>query len=473
MSAELCPTNSILIVDDEVSVLNSLRLSLKSNGINNILCVQDSRDVLDTLSKHRTGIVLLDLTMPYISGQELLSRIREDFPEIATIVITGTNEVSTAVECIKLGALDYFVKAVETGRLIASVNRVIEIQELKKENSSLKNRIFSNKLKYPDAFVDIITRNIKMKAVFLYIESIAETNHPVLINGKTGVGKEHIARVIHYLSRRRGEYVPVNISGFDDNIFSDTLFGHRKGAYTGAENSRSGLVEIANSGTLFLDEIGDLSHSSQVRLLRLLDTNEYFPLGSDIAKIADARIVAATNKDLVEELENGRFRKDLYYRLTTHKVQIPALSERMDDLPILIEYFIETSARELGKKAPTPPPELFSLLETYHFPGNIRELKSMIFDAVSRHKSGKLSLNVFKSVIGNQSGSRAEKNFGELFSNLEQLPTLEEAREGLIGEAVKRAGGNQSVAARLLGITHQALNKHFQRKRDAGSKAVG
>ena len=208
-----------------------------------------------------------------------------------------------------------------------------------------------------------------------------------------------IAKAVHLLSNRKGEFVPVNVAGLDENVFTDTLFGHKKGAFTGADRARIGLVEQASGGTLFLDEIGDLSADLQVKLLRLLQEGEYFPLGSDVTKRSDARVVVATNQELQTLQESGKFRKDLYYRLCAHHVHIPPLRERREDLPLLAEHFLEKSSEALGKKKPTPPKELFILLSSYHFPGNIRELKSMIWDAVSYHKIGKLSLDAFKTHI--------------------------------------------------------------------------
>ena len=251
-------------------------------------------------------------------------------------------------------------------------------------------------------------------------------------------------------------------------MFADTLFGHRKGAFTGADQSRSGLVEQASGGTLFLDEIGDLSPTSQVKLLRLLQEGEYLPLGSDVGKRSDARVMVATNQDIQALQEAGKFRKDLYYRLCCHQIHIPPLRERREDLPILLDHFLEKASETLGKNKPTPPRELFTLLSTYRFPGNIRELQSIILDAVSSHKSGKLSMEGFKSYIRQKQPTldidskhllQGEKL---MVSFSEQLPTLKQTEQLLISEAMKRARRNQAIAAQLLGITRQALNKRLK-----------
>jgi DNA-binding NtrC family response regulator len=456
------------MVDDEMQTLNSFDFVLRSASMNHMVRCQDSRTVMAIFSSQEIEVMLLDLSMPYVSGEELLSMVTKDFPEVPVIVITGSNDVETAVRCMKSGAFDYMVKPVEKSRLISGVKRAIEIRELQRENKWLRAHVLSDQLEHPEVFSGIITNSPAMKSIFQYIEAISPSPQPVLITGETGVGKELVAKAIHQLSHRTGPFVPVNVAGLDDNVFADTLFGHRKGAFTGADQTRSGMVEQASGGTLFLDEIGDLSPASQVKLLRLTQDGEFFPLGSDVAKRSDARVVVATNQDLQTLQSFSKFRKDLYYRLCAHHVHLPPLRERREDLPLLIDYFLEAASQTLGKKKPTPPAELFTLLSTYHFPGNVRELQSMILDAASSHQSGKLSLEVFKSYIRQKHpaidvDSKALLT-GEdlLISFSDQLPTLKQAERSLISEAMKRAKGNQAIAAQLLGITRQALNKRLK-----------
>jgi len=313
----------------------------------------------------------------------------------------------------------------------------------------------------------IITGNKDMFSVFEYIHSTAPSSQPILITGETGTGKELVAKSIHKASKVKGEMVTVNAAGLDDNVFSDTLFGHIKGAFTGADRPRRGLIEKANFGTLFLDEIGDLTSMSQVKLLRLLQEGEYLPIGQDESKHSSARILTATNVNLWLLEGQGRFRKDLNYRLRTHHINIPPLRDRLDDLPLLVNHFLKKAAKSLNKKKPTAPKELISLLSTYSFPGNIRELEAMIFDAVSRHTERILSLHTFKSHMDRvrkaEKRNRKKDENGHLSVAFpEELPTIKEATKILVDEAMKRASGNQTIAAKMLGISRQALGKRLR-----------
>ena len=470
MKESVYPEFPVILVDDEEQALDSFEIALRSANMNHFVRCQDSRDVMPTLSGREVEVMLLDLRMPHVSGEELLLKVNSDFPEIPVIIITGANDVETAVKCMKHGAFDYMVKPVEKSRLVSGVRRALELRELQKENRLLKAHVLFDKLQHPEAFSKIVTNSAGMRSIFQYVEAISKSPRPVLITGETGVGKELVAKAVHALSHREGDFVPVNVAGLDDNIFSDTLFGHKKGAFTGAEQARSGLIEQASGGTLFLDEIGDLSAPSQVKLLRLLQDGDFFPLGSDVAKGSNARIIVATNQDLDRLKSSGRFRKDLYYRLCDHHIHVPPLRERLEDLTILAEHFLEKASKTLDKKKPTPPDELTILLSTYQFPGNIRELESMVFNAVSSHKSGKLSMESFKSYIYQKHPSfeigskQLLKEKKVLLSFPEQLPTLKQAEQLLIDEAMKRTDGNQSIAALSLGITRQALNRRLKLK---------
>jgi len=467
MNESTYPRFPVMLVDDEEQALTSFEMTLRSARMNNFMRCQDSRKVMPLLSDQEVEVMLLDLSMPHLTGEELLPMIASDFPEVPVIVITGANDVDTAVKCMKAGAFDYMVKPVEKNRLIGGVRRAIEIRELQRENRMLRAHVLTGQVEHPEAFSEIVTCSPAMRSIFQYIEAICTSPRPVLITGETGVGKELVARAVHALSGRQGRFVPVNVAGLDDNVFADALFGHKKGAFTGADQARSGLLEQASGGTLFLDEIGDLNAASQVKLLRLLQDGEFFPLGSDVPKRSDARVVVATNQSLGALEDSGKFRKDLYYRLCDHHVHIPPLRERLEDLPLLVEHFLEKASKTLDKKKPTPPDELVTLLSTYDFPGNIRELESMMIDSVSAHKAGKLSMeafkgHIFKDRIPDEQDPAKERRASITFH--EKLPTLKEAEDLLISEAMRRAEGNQSIAALSLGISRQALNKRLRKK---------
>ncbi len=462
----------ILLVDDEQNILVSSESVLRFAGIREVRTLDDSRQVLPLLQKDKIGVIVLDLFMPFVSGKELLAAIIREYPEIPLIVMTAADEVETAVECMKGGAFDYLVKPVENSRLISSVKRAMEIRSLKNQVTQLRDHLLTNRIKRPEAFSSIVTASPKMSAVFQYCEVIAESQQPVIIMGETGTGKELIAKAIHDLSGVRGKFVPVNIAGLDDHMFSDTLFGHKKGAFTGALQARSGLITQAAGGTLFLDEIGDLSELSQVKLLRLLQEQEYYPVGSDIPMVSDARIVAATNRDLREMTAAKTFRNDLYFRLCSHQVMLPPLRERREDIPLLLDFFLNTAAKIFRKSTPGYPPALVTLLSSYDFPGNIREMKSMVFDAVARHVSGVLSLERFREVIGTRPAPAggdsllAERLNEWLMQSGGRFPKVREVEELLIDEAMKLTKGNQGIAASLLGFTRQTLNKRLKVRKE-------
>ena len=470
MRETLYPGFSILLIDDEVSYLRSLRLLLERKGdFNNILTCDDSRQAMSCLASNHVGVVLLDLTMPHISGLELLKEIGEQYPEVAVIIISGLNNADAAVSALKAGAFDYFVKTTEEDRLVEGVRRTVLMQLMRRQNSSLQQRILTDRLDRPEIFEPFISKNKAVNAVFHYVESISASMQPILITGESGTGKELIAKACHQTSQRQGPLVTVNVAGLDDNTLSDTLFGHQQSAFSGALKEHQGLVEQAANGTLFLDEIGDLSFNSQVKLLRLLQEGEYHPLGVDVPKRARVRIIAATSRQLEGRLQEGSFRKDLYYRLCTHRIKLPPLRLRKEDVPLLLDYFIGEAAKELNKSVPSYPPELLFLLSNYTFPGNVGELKSMVYDAVSRHKSRLLSMEVFRGIIDADFKKPAKLPEQAVSFHPDQaLPSLNEMDTYLIAEAMGRSGQNQSLAARMLGISQPALSKRLKKKSSHG-----
>jgi len=461
----------VLIVDDEASWLKSVSLLLERYlDLTEIRTCKDSCEVMSLLEREHVGLVLLDVTMPYLSGVDLLPMIKEQYPDIQVLMLSGRNEIDIAVRCIRHGAYDYFVKTVDEERLISGVRHALELYSLSLENRNLKQSFFAEHVRTPEAFSGILTQSPSMQAIFRYLDAIAVSSEPVLITGESGVGKELVAKALHTLCTPEGPWVALNVAGLDDQVFSDTLFGHVRGAFTDAREKRTGMIEQARKGVLFLDEIGDLSHESQVKLLRLLQENEYLPLGSDVPARAETRFVFATNCDLAAMVEKGRFRKDLFYRLQTHQVCIPSLRMRVEDIPLLLDHYLDCAARDLGKKKPTIPAQLITLLQNYHFPGNVRELRAMVYDAVARHEHGVLSMSAFQGAIGTSAqvatNPAEERSSGSTLTFPPVLPTLKEAANLLVDEALRRTGGNQTQAASLLGVTRAALSKRLRGRED-------
>jgi len=452
---------TILVVDDDEAVLNAVRRALRAEGFENVLMCRDPRDVQPLLDAEPVSLILLDLMMPHISGRELLERIAATHPEIPVVVVTAEHEIRTAVDCMKTGAYDYLLKPVAGPELAAVIARALEHRELREENARLRSKLLLRELTRPEQFDEIITVDPAMLALFAYLEVIAGGANPVLISGETGTGKELFARAIHNVSGRRGPFVAVNVAGLDDTMFADTLFGHKPGSFTGATGTRKGMIETAGRGTLFLDEIGDLSEASQVKMLRVLQEREYHALGDDKPKPLEARVVAATHQD------PAKLRRDLYFRLRAYHVRIPPLRERAGDLPALIHHFVREAAHDLGRKPPVVPERLYRLLSRYEFPGNVRELRAMVFDAVARHTGGPLPVEPFLESTGTldvdeqENGGANEVAHGAViteaawgeFERRNLLNALERANWKIAGK-----GG----AAELLGIKPSTLESRMK-----------
>ena len=483
MSNKLYPKNPILIVDDESMALSSYELSLHTEGINNVISCKDSRHAMSIVERQDIDLVILDLMMPHVSGHELLTEITEMYPEIPVIIASGKQDVDVAIDCMKYGAVDYLNKPINCDELIGRVKKALSENELKKAAKDIQNAILTsvdNINKH--IFDNIITQDAQMLNLFKYVEAVAKYDKPVLITGETGVGKELFARAIHKASGRAGEFVAVNAAGLEDNMFADTLFGHCKGAFTGAVHDRGGVIEKADNGTLFLDEIGDLSLASQVKILRLLQEHEYTPLGTDNNKRSNARIVFATHRNLHELQINNKFRKDLYYRIATHHIHIPALRERKDDILLLVDYFLKRILDKMNKDITSFHNQLLPMLKQYHFPGNIRELEGMMYDAISSSESRMLMPKIFKQHIERNGvgeydfedtecfhkrydllNTNLDYDIAELLSKMKTLPNQKETMKALTDEALLRTDSNQRAAARILGISPQALSARLKR----------
>ncbi len=454
----------IVIIDDDVNILTSLDMLLDSEGFETIETFETGKAGIDFIRNNAVDVVLLDLNLPEISGLEILQIIKKEKPILPVIIITGQNDIGTAVEIMKSGAFDYLAKPNDIGRVTVSVQNALKLGELENSLIMLKNEFFKDDLDFPDCFNSIITANPAMYKIFHYMEAIRNSNQPVLISGETGVGKELIAGALHCLSQCSGDFVPVDVSFYDSAMLTDVLFGHVKGAYTGADIHRGGLVKAAKGGSLFLDEIGDLSIEAQNVLLRFIQEKEFRQGGDDKLQHTDARIFLATNRNLKELVEEGKFRKDLYYRLETHNIQIPPLSRRNGDIPILTKFFAEKSCRDLGRSDVDIPEDFLQMLNYYNFPGNVRELQNLIYNAVTLASDNKLTTDSIRFKI--DSGYEADNGSIDRFQvfGINNLPTLKEAEQLLVDEALKRTDNHQGRAAVMLGISRQALNKRIRQK---------
>ncbi len=461
MSKELSEFK-VLLVDDEQEVLNTSRFALKTSSIKDVIICNDSREVMTILSENKIDIMVVDIVMPHLSGKELLALVKESYPEILVIMMTGLNDSDNIVECMRMGAIDYLDKPVENLRLVTSIKRAMEFKEIQNENSSLRFQMLDSNLKQPKVFEKIITKNDNMLKIFKYLEAISSSSRAVLITGDTGTGKELIAESVHNLSGRVGKYVTINVAGLDDSLFSDALFGHKKGAFTGANQNREGLLEQAQGGTIFLDEIGDLSIASQIKLLRLLQEKEYYQLGDDTKRKTDARFVVATSQNLNEKVKDDSFRKDLYYRLHAHHVHIPALHQRKNDIALLAKHFIKKAAVEIDIDVPMIPDVLLKTLKKYNFPGNIRELEAMIFNGVSQTINGTDLVSAIVKDMETLSEDDAQnfeesQDIQEFLEKIEVLPTIEDLTNSLILASLKRNDNNQTYTAKSLAISRQGL----------------
>ncbi|HJV65395.1 MAG TPA: sigma-54 dependent transcriptional regulator [Geomonas sp.] len=470
----------VLLVGGEPHLLTTCKLHLEVNGISEVLTVSDQHKVLPLLDSGEVAVAVLDLGEPG-AGLELLSQaVRQDLP----VIVTADDRVNSALDCLKLGAFDYLAKPLNHGRLVESVQKALDRQcgEAPEESGEGdegeelpggRGRVLDEESRLA-VFAELVTRNKKMKELFRYAEALAASRQPILILGETGSGKELMARALHKLSGCKGEYIALNAAGLDDPMFSDALFGHQRGAYTGADQAREGLVARAAGGTLFLDEIGDLNELSQVKLLRLLQEEEYYPVGSDLVRKSHARVLLATNRDLPKRISEGRFRNDLYYRLCSHQVRIPPLRERPDDLPLLLEHFIELMSQRLGIEPPSYSKKVLELLEGYDFPGNVRELQGMVDDAVLCRKDGLISEVPFVRTISAAPVPEETPQIPREENSIEQLleavwghfPTLREAEDLLINTALEIAKGNQRIAAGMLGLNRQTLNMRLKTRRE-------
>ena len=442
----------VIIIDDDNSILNYLKIFLLQSGKFEVDTLNDSRKAFHVLKDGNYDILLLDMHMPNVNGLDILQYINEGDIDIVTIVLTGVEDIDLAISAMKFGTFDYFLKPIKEDKLLEVLETATEKTRLKKERRESKEGISLKTLKHPDVFENIITQSEKMLEIFDFVEKIAVTDSSVLIWGESGTGKELIAKAIHELSGRKDkEFISVNAGVFANEIFSSEFFGHTKGAFTGAVSDKKGLIEEANEGTLFLDEIGELSQPIQVKLLRVLQEGEFYRVGSTKKFNTDVRIIAATNKDLFEEIQNGRFRKDLFFRLNINSIFLPPLKDRMSDIELLATYFIDYYNKKYEKNIKNLSKPVLNLLQNYTFPGNIRELMNIINSAMiieSKNTIQKDSLpHYFLENV----------KMPESKTNGNSLKTLQEMEKEYIKKILAFSNWNKSKAAKVLGISRVNL----------------
>ena len=452
---------SILLVDDEKNLLLALETTLLSAGIEKISTLSNPSKIIETIEAIKPNIVILDENIGAVRGSELIGPILYKFPSTQIIMLTAISDVALVVKCMQSGAIDFLTKPIEEARLLSSIFNAIKKITMVDELQKMKLYLTGKNLEHPENFEEIVSVDDKITNLFKYIESVSKTPLPILLTGETGVGKELFAKAIHKTSKSKGKFIAFNAAGTDDNFFSDTLFGHVDGAFTSADKKRTGLLSEADNGTIFIDEIGDLQLNSQVKLLRLLQEKEYYPIGSDKAKQCLAKIVCATNKNLAEEVKASRFRADLFYRLNSHVILIPPLRDRIQDIEVLIPHLIN---KYKTNKTFTIgfPKQLIPILSHYSFPGNIRELEMMVADAIAICKGTTLPLEPFFNKIDAVKIMKDKDVTTKEYSTIDAFPSLWEVEKQHIQKALTLAEQNQSMASRLLGITRQTLHKKLK-----------
>src|SRR6266849_3653191 len=435
----------ILVVDDEEKLRRVIELHLISAGFD----VDKARSAEEALKiVDRADMVITDLRLPSMDGLQLLSLIRRQNAQAPVVVMTAFGTIENAVEAMKSGATDFLLKPFSLDHLTAVVQKALEVRALRNENRQLKEELGR---RYE--FDNIIGRSVPMQEIFSAIERVGPTRATVLLAGESGVGKDLIARAIHFHSPRRDRpLVKINCTAIPENLMESELFGYEKGAFTGANTTKPGKFEQADTGTVFLDEIGDVPPAIQVKLLRVLQDREFERLGSNRTLHTDVRVLAATNVDLRQALEHGAFREDLYYRLNVLPINFPALRERKEDIPFLAEHFVRKLGKDLGSPVTGISEGAIQKLMEYYWPGNVRELENVVERSIVLASSPVLEAGDIRLDTAPRARPTAA---GEHF--VPEGMTLDEYERSIIREALKRANGNKSQAARMLGLTRNAL----------------
>jgi len=459
---EKFPADPILLVDDETSWLHSLAVNLEYfSRFNNIITCSDSREVIGLLRRQPISLVLLDLIMPHITGEDLLVQLGQEYPQLPVIVLSGLNQLETAVRCMKLGAFDYYVKTSEPDRLQAGIMRALQITALQRENRELTSRLLLQELRHPETFAPVVTRSPKMEGIFRYLEAVASSPNPVLFFGEPGTGKRLLARVLHSLATPAAPCIVAEVSGLKGEGFGQAFLG---------SDAAPGWFEQARDGVLIIEDVHLLSIDAQAHLTEILRQGEFFPVGGSTPKRLLCRLYCTSSADLNEMVDQCLFRRDLYFLLGTHQVRIPALRERLEDLPLLLEHFLAEVCAAVGSRRTRLPRSLVPLLATYAFPGNIKQLRRVLEQVVVAAAGGRLTIDSFRHRLEAESHATMAGHPGDRVDNQPatliipgRFPSLSEARELVIQEALRRANGNQTVATRLLGISQPALSIHLKK----------
>ncbi|MBO4732724.1 MAG: sigma-54-dependent Fis family transcriptional regulator [Spirochaetaceae bacterium] len=436
----------ILIIDDEKNIREGLATALEMDG-NNTVVAENGEKGLECVNKGDIDLVITDLRMPGISGEEVLQKITSEIPGLPVIVLTGHGSIDSAVSAMHSGAYDFLTKPLNLEHLSLVVKRALKNRELQIQNKQLQEEISKSK-----PFESIIGKSAEMQKIYQMIQKVAGSKASVLITGESGVGKELVAHAIHNLSpRKNNPLVIVNCSALSESLLESELFGHEKGAFTGAAARKRGRFELANGGTIFLDEIGEINQSIQVKILRVLQDKRFERVGGEETLEVDVRVIAATNRDLEEEIKKGNFREDLFYRLNVVHIHVPPLRDRKDDIPLLINEFMQEFAKENGKDIKNIDNHARAALYKYSWPGNIRQLKNCMESAVVMCSSDTITLNDLPPTIKSESSA-----------NSMQIPfgvTLEEAEKIIIQQTLAQNQGNKSKTAEVLGIGRKTLHR--------------
>lgn len=451
----------VLIIDDDETVRDVLSSFLTEKDFETIIS-ESGESGLELLLSERFDIALVDLVMPGMGGMDILKEISSRKIKLPVIIITAYGTIQSAVEAMKLGAFDYITKPFNLDEIMVVIERALEHARLERENLFLKKQ-----LRQRYNFSGLIGDSIKMQRIYELIEKVADTDSTILITGESGTGKELIAKTIHFNSSRAdAPFVPLNCAAIPRDLLESELFGHEKGAFTGAINTRIGRFELANNGTLFLDEIGELDPSLQVKLLRVIQEREFERVGGVKTIKVNVRIIAATNRNLEEAVKEGKFREDLYWRLNVIPIHLPPLRERREDIPLLVDYFVKKFQRKRKGKALIFHPEVMSILLKYEWPGNVRELENLVerLSVLVTDETVKVQDLPERFVKRSPVEEYVSPNISELKDNgIDLQKVIEEIERDLILKALQKAEGIRAKAATLLGLNRTTLIEKMKR----------